>query len=207
MRRDEIIAANPLEMFLTNRGFELRPSGSNFVTNACPVSQHKKYHRPVTVDVEKQLWHCNDCEAGGTVIDWESLEKKCDIAEAMRILGGGRSNGSEPIAVYDYTDQAGKLLYQVCRCAGKNFPVRRPNGKGGHAWGLGDVKRVLYRLPEVISSQTVLTAEGEKDCDNLTKLGFTATCNPGGALKWRDSYSETLQGKDGIVFLGPWRRK
>ena len=43
-------------------------------------------------------------------------------------------------------------------------------------------------------------AEGEKDCDNLAKLGFVATTNPLGAGKWRDEYSETLRGKDVVVF-------
>jgi hypothetical protein len=41
---------------------------------------------------------------------------------------------------------------------------------------------------------------GEKDADNLAKLGFVATTNPLGADKWRDEYSETLRGKDVIVF-------
>ena len=59
---------------------------------------------------------------------------------------------------------------------------------------------ILYRLPEVIAAQTVCVAEGEKDCDNLAKLGFVATTNPLGAGKWRDEYSEILHGKDVIVF-------
>ena len=59
---------------------------------------------------------------------------------------------------------------------------------------------VLYRLPEVLKAQLVCVAEGEKDCDNLVKLGFVATTNPFGASKWRDEYSETLRGKDVIVF-------
>ena len=50
------------------------------------------------------------------------------------------------------------------------------------------------------AAQTVCVAEGEKDCDNLAKLGFVATTNPLGAGKWRDEYSETLRGKDVIVF-------
>src|SRR5262245_50515346 len=53
---------------------------------------------------------------------------------------------------------------------------------------------------DVIAGQTVCVSEGEKDCDNLTKLGFVATTNPLGAGKWRDEYSETLRGKDVIVF-------
>ena len=38
--------------------------------------------------------------------------------------------------------------------------------------------------------------EGEKDADALTALGLTATCNPMGAGKWRDSYTATLAGAD-----------
>jgi hypothetical protein len=59
---------------------------------------------------------------------------------------------------------------------------------------------VLYRLPDVIQAQIICVAEGEKDCDNLTSLGFVATCNPMGAGKWRDEYSQALRGKDVIVF-------
>ena len=62
------------------------------------------------------------------------------------------------------------------------------------------VRRVPYRLPEVIGAQTVSICEGEKDCDNLMKLGITATCNCGGAGKWRQEYSEALRGKDVVIF-------
>jgi hypothetical protein len=181
--REEIIAANPLESFLTKRGHKLRSSGANRVTNACPLAQHKSSHRPVTIDIRKQLWHCNDCKIGGTVIDWVMHEQKIAAADALRLLGGGR-NGSEPVATYDYTDADGELLYQVCRFEPKGFRQRQPNGEGW-TWSTTGLPRVLYHPPEVIKSQTVAIAEGEKDCDNLAKLGFTATCNCGGAGKWR----------------------
>jgi 5S rRNA maturation endonuclease (ribonuclease M5) len=51
-----------------------------------------------------------------------------------------------------------------------------------------------------LSQRQPCVAEGEKDCDNLEKLGFVATTNPLGAGNWRDGYSETLCGKDVIVF-------
>ena len=161
MTRNEIIAANPLERFLTKRGYELWKSGANRVTNACPITQHKKWHRPVS--------------------------------------GGGR-NGSEPIAVYDYTDKSAKLLFQVCRFEPKDFRQRQPDGNGGWLWNTSGVLRVLYQLPKVIRAQAIAIAEGEKDCDNLTKLGIIATCNSGGACKWRDNYSEALRGKDVAIF-------
>jgi P4 family phage/plasmid primase-like protien len=207
--RDEIIAANPIEEFLTKRGHELKRAGENFVTNSCPKTQHKRGHLPVNINVEKQVWHCNDCDVGGTVIEWVIREKGCDAAEAIRELGGG-PNGSEErrklVKVYDYVDEAGELRHQTCRYEpGKNgkrkdFSQRRPDGKGGWTWDLKGVETFLYHFPEVIAAQTVVIAEGEKNADDLRDLGFTATTNPMGAGKWRDKYAEPLRGKDVVVF-------
>ena len=204
MTRDEIIAANPLPRYLTQRGYDVRPAGKNFVTNACPVAQHKNFHRCVTLDTEKNLWHCNDCKRGGTVIDWVMIEKNVSVADAMRMLGAEQNVATPTLKIlvktYDYTDESGKLLFQTCRYRPKHFKQRRPNGKGGWIWDLEGVRRVLYRLPEVVEAQIVCVPEGEKDCDNLGQFGFVATTNPLGAGKWRDEYSETLRGKDVIVF-------
>lgn len=51
------------------------------------------------------------------------------------------------IKTYDYVDETGALLYQVCRLEPKSFRQRRPDGADGWIWKLGDVRRVLYRLP------------------------------------------------------------
>ena len=156
-------------------------------------------HRCVTIDTEKNLFHCNDCDKGGTVIDWEVLEKNISIAEAMQMLGGGNNGSREIVSTYDYTDENGKLLFQTVRYEPKDFRQRRPDGNGGWIWNLKGVPRVLYRLPEVLKAQVVCVAEGEKDCDNLCKLGFTATTNPIGAGKWRVEYGDVLRGKDALI--------
>src|SRR5437667_207057 len=206
MNREDIIFANPLPDYLRNRGFALCPAGPNFVTNACPIEEHKKFHRCVTIDTAQNLFHCNDCGKGGTIIDWLALEKKITPAEAMQQLSGGRNGANPPatrpqiIATYDYTDEAGKLLFQCVRFEPKAFRQRRPDDNGGWIWNLQGLTRVLYRLPEILKAQTICIAEGEKDVDTLCTLGFTATTNPLGAGKWRDEYSEPLRGKDVIVF-------
>ena len=206
MNRDSVIAANPLPDYLRNRGFSLYPSGSNFVTNACPVVEHKKFHHPNTIDPAQNLFHCNDHGVGGTVIDWEVLEKKITPAEAMRQLSSGSNGANSPatqpkiVATYNYTDETGKLLFQCVRQEPKDFKQRRPDDNGGWIWNMQGVRRVLYRLPDVIAAQTVVITEGEKDADNLAKLGFTATTNPLGAKKWRGEFSEVLRGKDVIIF-------
>jgi putative DNA primase/helicase len=49
------------------------------------------------------------------------------------------------------------------------------------------VEPLPYRLPELIKNRdsTVFVCEGEKDADNVVDLGLVATCNHGGAGKWR----------------------
>lgn len=104
------------------------------------------------------------------------------------------------IAVYDYRDESGDLLYQVLRTAQKDFRQRTPNqsAKSGWAWRLGDVRRVPYRLPRVVEAvsegRQVWICEGEKDVHSLEAHGLTATCNSGGAGKWQPDFAPIFKG-------------
>jgi len=99
---------------------------------------------------------------------------------------------------YDYVDERGELLFQVVRKPGKSFRQRRPDGNGGRLYNLDGCRRVIYRLPAVIeavkSGRRVWIVEGEKDVHALEEAGEVATCNPGGAGKWREEYAEALRG-------------
>jgi len=106
------------------------------------------------------------------------------------------------VAKYDYTDEKGVLLYQVVRYSPKDFRQCRPDGKGGLLWNLEGVKRVLYKLPELIASaaaETVFIPEGEKDVDNLRSIGLVATCNSEGAGKFTIDLREPLKDRNAIV--------
>jgi len=109
------------------------------------------------------------------------------------------------VCAYDYTDGAGKILFQVCRFTPKSFRQRQPDTAkpGEWLWNMAGVSRVLYRLPEVLkakaSGHPIVLVEGEKDADCLAKHGFAATTNAGGAGKWQDSFSETLRGVDVVI--------
>ncbi len=55
-----------------------------------------------------------------------------------------------------------------------------------------------YRLPELAAAdprRSVFVVEGEKDADRLAALGAVATCNPGGAGKWRPEFGAHLAGR------------
>lgn len=107
---------------------------------------------------------------------------------------------NEATAIYDYRDERGELLYQVLRFDDpKDFRPRVPNDRGGFDRGLPKtVRRVLYRLPELLASDkqaTVFIVEGEKDTDRLASLGLIATTNVGGAGKWRNEYNDSMRGR------------
>jgi hypothetical protein len=126
------------------------------------------------------------------------------MADVSRPQDDGRAGEWTPhgpaIEVYDYTDEGGKLLFQVCRTADKEFPQRVPDAtaKSGWRWKLGRTRRVLYRLPKVIEAvaagEFIYVAEGERDVHALEAAGVTATTNPGGAGKWRPEFAEFLRG-------------
>lgn len=116
--------------------------------------------------------------------------------EAILAAVGPLEPTSTIIGTHKYVDEKGTLLFEVVRKDPKGFSQRRPDGQGGWAWNLKDTRRVLYRLPEVLAANGVVyVVEGEKDADNLVKLGLTATTNSGGAGKWRQEYAEALAGK------------
>lgn len=149
-----------------------------------------------------------DCKAGCATEDivaalglsWAELCKPREGEPAGR---GEWTPHGEAVAVYDYADETGKLLFQVLRTADKQFPQRVPDAtrKSGWRWTLGDVRRVLYRLAKVIEAvkdgEIIYVCEGEKDVHALERAGVTATCSPGGAGKWRPEYAEFL--RDTIV--------
>lgn len=149
----------------------------------CPSHEDRTASMSVDFENGKILYHCH---AGC------SQESLLETFSAKPI----------EIAAYDYTDEDGKLLYQVVRFEPKQFRQRRPaaNGSGDKwTWKLGDIRRVLYKLKEVAQSQIVVVTEGEKDADTISALGYVATTNAMGATKWTPEYSEQLRGKDVII--------
>jgi hypothetical protein len=119
---------------------------------------------------------------------------------------------------YDYTDELGAPLYRVLRYECTYFPgdpcpshkkeikqqVWRNGGWRGGRGCLDGVRRVLYRLPEVLaaveSGEPVYIFEGEKDADRAVAEELVcATTNAQGAGNWRDEYAEVLAGATVIV--------
>jgi hypothetical protein len=168
----------------------------------CPAHDDSTPSLSITTADGKVIIHCH---AGCTVQDVVAAVglRMTDLFDPSET--NGHVNGKARItAAYNYTDAAGALLFQVVRMDPKTFRQRRPDGRGGWEWKLGDTPRVLYQLPRVVDAlaeKTVFVAEGEKDCDAIIAAGEVATCNPGGAGKWRPEHTAALAGAFEIVIV------
>ncbi|HBK97947.1 MAG TPA: hypothetical protein DD001_11825 [Microcoleaceae bacterium UBA10368] len=117
-----------------------------------------------------------------------------------------------------YKDRAGNPLIQVTRIDGgeggkPDWSQKNWNSRTG-CWDK-EVKRTarenipVYRYAEVrkaiANQELIFIAEGESCVDLLWDLGIAATCNIGGAKKWRESDTNDLEGAK--VVIAPDRDK
>jgi hypothetical protein len=164
------------------------------------------------IDLAKGTFSDHETGEGGGVLDLIKREKKCDNKSAiayMRAIGcevGGRNIKQRKIvASYDYVDEHGNHLFQVVRFEPKDFRqrLRDTTAKDGWSWSVKGVRQVPYRLPELQEAlahdRPVFIVEGEKDAENLAKWNVPATCNAGGAGKWRDELNEYFRRADVVI--------
>ena len=121
---------------------------------------------------------------------WDHRGRPFRAAQWQRQPGKSRT--------YPYVDESGTLLFEVVRFAPKDFRQRKPDGNGGWEWKLGKRRaasstgcpRSLRPLRPAASGVWWRARKTCSRCDNYV----TATCNAGGAGKWRAEYSESLRG-------------
>lgn len=171
----------------------------------------------ISVDIAKGTWMAHG-EGGGGVLELVKTHARdwtphTDLDEWLDRHGiAHNDNAPKPtptkakgklVASYDYRDASGAVVLRVNRYAPKRFSQCRPDGNGG--WLYRDIYKGLthvpYRLGDILanSSAPVFVVEGEKDADNLAKLGALATCNAAGAGKWPDELTPHLRGRDVII--------
>ena len=169
---------------------EAKKTGLEWVA-FCPFHSDQKTPNLHINDI-KRVYYCFACGAKGHLYE------------------PGFENEKRPIEeIYDYEDEKGELKYQVVRFKVREgekhlkFKQRRPDGKGGWIWNLKGVKRVLYNLSDILKypNKIIFIPEGEKDCNNLKKLGILATTNSGGAGKWLKEHNKYF--KDRKVVIPP----
>lgn len=98
------------------------------------------------------------------------------------------------VATYTYPTGAQKLRY-----SDKSFSWRHPDGKGGWEYNRKGIPHSLYVAGDL--SGVAFVVEGEKDADNLHKLGYDVVSGEDGAGpgKWRKEYTEQLKGLSVVI--------
>lgn len=177
-----------------------RKSGSDW---QCPAHDDGSPSLSVTRNAEGVLLYCH----AGCATE--------DVVAALRLTMADlydepREKRERPrvVAEYPYCDERGELLLTVKRIEpgynGERKTFRQFAANGTPK--VSGIRRVLYRLPEVVAAAQaggpVFVVEGEKDVEALRSLepGITATCNVGGAGKWRDEYTASLRGAE-VVYV------
>jgi 5S rRNA maturation endonuclease (ribonuclease M5) len=127
------------------------------------------------------------------------------VAKATKATKKKKAFGTNA-ATYNYCDASGNIVYRVVRTANpKGFYQQRPDGVGGWIGNLAGTPPTIYHLPEVLmaakAGEVIFIAEGEKDVDALVSVGVVATCNSGGAEKFRSEFGDYFTGAKEVVVV------
>jgi len=162
---------------------QVKPT-SNGIEALCPAHDDKTASLSARLETDKIILICHT---------------GCSFDEIVSALGMEQSQFFAPletdrlkkiVAEYRYEDMYGGHVFNVIRYSDKSFAQQRADGR----WSMDGVERIPYHLPQMLEAikigKGIVLVEGEKDCDNASKIGLTATTFAGGAGKWREEYSK-----------------
>ena len=192
------------DYYTARLGPTLRQTKTKIWRGACPVHGGKDPNFAVNSQTGEAYCHSH-CKRGFDVIGLEMEITGRSFPDCkktvFRVVGRPEPTRDEADieAIYDYTDQNGKLLYQVIRRTGKKFSQRQPLPNGEWLWSLNGATPVPYQAPLVAKSEAIAVVEGEKDARNLTRAGIPATCNNGGSGNFKPALVPWFTGKRVMV--------
>lgn len=186
-----------------------------------PNARHSKkdewrYGRNGSLSIHLKLgtWYNHETKEGGGVLDLICKEIGGDAKDAREWMHqqgfvNGHANGHDHsqkrkiVETFSYEDEQGNEMFEVVRFEPKGFSQRR-RANGGYIWSVKGLDTAIpFRLPDLIDAiameRPVVIVEGERKVDLLRKWNIPATCNAGGASKWKEGHSRYLKGADVII--------
>jgi hypothetical protein len=101
---------------------------------------------------------------------------------------------------YDYTDENGEVRYQAVHRNDGHRSERFRDGDSYWNYHLGDQRRLLYRLPELLEAdpkRMVLFTTNERVSDELCQMGMVSTTCSLGVYGWRfDWFKDWLRDRN-----------
>ena len=191
----------------------VRKTGNGYIAK-CPTHEDKHQSLALAEGDGRTLLNCfAGCTADVIIasigLRWSDLFDKAITKPAFQTLGQSYSSpvmkGYAPASdrkiqnVYTYVDEKGEVLYENVRYYPKDFRQRHFDAKGAPVWNLEGVRRVPYRLPQLLAcirqGADVFLCEGEKDTDAVRELGLTAT----NLKNWEDGFNVFVRNAHVII--------
>jgi hypothetical protein len=206
---------------LMRRGIKLRRVGAEYV-GPCPKCGGTDRF---SVNPNKAVWNCRGCSTGGDVIDLVHHLDGGTFDMNVTTLAGpnnvttfvqkanGKANGkhasAEPVVTeHPYCDENGEIQFVVVRIeqdGKKTISQKRPDPNNPKHWisNTQGCRVIPYKLPELIEAiandRLIVIGEGENKVDLLASWNIAATCNCGGAGKWKAEHAAFLEGADVVI--------
>jgi hypothetical protein len=163
-------------------------------------------HESKVVRPGDNTWYDHEADTGGGYFDLYKLKYGSLPAKPeFPIPPGMAKELGEPVAWWDYHDEAGRVVARVVRFhpPGKEKTYRqcRPHGDGWR-WKMEGLQIPLYHLPDLLRAPTGATVhitEGEKHADLIRSWDMYATTNAGGAKKFRADHAAVLAPFDCVI--------
>lgn len=200
--KKQILEKLDIEEYYSSKLDDFKVSSSGQAKALCPF--HDDTNPSLSVNTNTGQFNCFGCDKKGSIfrfhMDMYEVDYDTALQELAKKAGITTELKKRIVETYNYEDETGNLLYQVVRYDAKGFCQRRPNGDGGWIYDLKGVRLIPYNLPNVLNDDIVFICEGEKDAENIKRIGFTATCSPMGAGKWKPEYNKYFKDKTVIIF-------
>ena len=203
-----------------------QPKADDESTALCPF--HEDHTPSLSVNIKTGLYYCHACGASGDVFSFVQSRYRLDFSSAVQRLAeiaGLPSLPSvdkkalpecpvdwdNPTHIFPYYNEDGRHAFDILRWekAGYRKAIRHSRGldrNGQRIRVKGDVQECPYNLfskeknrPHVINSNFIVIVEGENKAEALIAQGICASCNPGGAGKWRPEYSKYFENKEIVI--------
>ena len=147
----------------------------------CPAHDDKN-KRSLSVGMGDDGRTLVNCLARGCTADAIVRAVGMELRDLAPTTNGRPEPSGRIVIAYNYTDGAGRLLFQVVRFEPKTL---NSAGRTAAAAGLEARRRPPRPLPPARpgAAAPVILLEGEKDADRLAALGIASTTSPGGARR------------------------
>lgn len=186
---------------LLNKFDGVKTLGRNKWQAKCPCHRDKKASLTITQTDDKILLHCHaGCESSDILrAVGLSFRDLCQEQTREKEVEPWKKNLE---AEYKYFEPfTNKYLYSKLRYKDKKIKYGRTNGK--YKSGKGESIKSLYNVNRMIRAiemgYPIYYAEGEKDADNVTDLGYVCVTS-GGVNDWCSEYASLFKGAKLTIF-------